>query len=363
MQHIVTSAIGPIRAAANTVVFVLKLLPMLPSSALDWVTPAPVVERVRYPTHSGPVEGDLYRPASGGPHPGVVVCLGVVPFGVDHPQVPRLGAALARSGFAALLYWSPALRDLRLDPADIEQLALAYRWLIDQPSIDPSRSGFIGTCVGGAFALMAAADSAIRDQVAFVAAFAPYASLWTLARDVASGTRRGAAAREPWAVDPLTRRVFVRSMTALLEPTEAAVLRAVCAEAGGQTDRPLSKNGQAVYRLLTARDGAEAETALRGLPAAMHQRLDAVSPLAYLPQIRAPLLVFCHDRDDLVIPASESRCLRAALARRPGVHYTEFAMFEHADPTKRKLPPWRLGQELGKFYHYVYPVFRQAVAT
>src|SRR4051794_30116451 len=25
-----------------------------------------------------------------GPHPGIVVCLGVVPFGADHPQVPRL---------------------------------------------------------------------------------------------------------------------------------------------------------------------------------------------------------------------------------------------------------------------------------
>ena len=35
----------------------------------------------------------------------------------------------------------------------------------------------------------------------------------------------------------------------------------------------------------------------------------------------------------------------------PGVAYTEFAMFQHADPTKRKLPPLRLLQELGKFFH------------
>ena len=37
-------------------------------------------------------------------------------------------------------------------------------------------------------------------------------------------------------------------------------------------------------------------------------------------------------------------------------------MFQHVDPTKRKLPPLRLVQELGKFYRYVYPMFRQAVA-
>jgi hypothetical protein len=29
-------------------------------------------------------------------------------FSCFHPQVPRLGKALARAGFAALLYWSPA---------------------------------------------------------------------------------------------------------------------------------------------------------------------------------------------------------------------------------------------------------------
>jgi hypothetical protein len=92
-----------LRAAAKTAVCLLKVYPMLPSRPLDWVTPRPVVERLHYPTSHGPADGQLYRPATAGPHPGLVVCLGVVPFGVDHPQVPRLGEALARSGFAALL--------------------------------------------------------------------------------------------------------------------------------------------------------------------------------------------------------------------------------------------------------------------
>src|SRR5437773_3838856 len=96
-----------IRAVAKSAVFLLKLFPMLPSRPVDWITKPPVAERVRYPTRRGPAEGDLYRPAAGGPHPGLLVCLGVVPFAVDHPQVPRLGAALARAGFVALLHWSP----------------------------------------------------------------------------------------------------------------------------------------------------------------------------------------------------------------------------------------------------------------
>src|SRR6266568_8800417 len=107
--HIFTRAMRPIRATARAAVFFLKVFPMLPSRPIDWVTRPPVIERVRYPTRHGQAEGDLYRPSAGGPYPGIVVCLGVVPFGVDHPQVARLGKALARAGFAALLYWSPAM--------------------------------------------------------------------------------------------------------------------------------------------------------------------------------------------------------------------------------------------------------------
>jgi hypothetical protein len=214
-----------IRAVARAAVFFLKVFPMLPSRPVDWVTTPPLIEKVRYPTHFGLAEGDLYRPSTGGPHPGIVVCLGVVPFGVDHPQVPRLGKALARAGFAALLYWSPAMRDFRLDPDDIESIALAYRWFSEQPFVDPARSGLLGTCVGGAFALMAAASPLIRERVNFIGAYAPYASMWTFARDIASATRSCGEERQPWQVDPLTRKVFIHSLTALLEPDEAERFR------------------------------------------------------------------------------------------------------------------------------------------
>lgn len=361
--QVFTRAMRSIRAAAKTAIFFFKVFPMLPSRPLDWVTSLPVIERVRYPTRHGQAEGDLYRPSTGGPHPGMVVCLGVVPFGVDHPQVPRLGAALARAGIAALLYWSPAMRDLRLDPEDSENIALAYHWLIEQPYVDPARSGLLGTCVGGSFALMAAASPLIRDRVAFVGAYAPYASMWTFAQDIASSTRPCGDVRERWQVDPLTRKVFVRSLTALLEPGEAELLRNACTDQGGHLDsRDLSEDGRAVYPLLTALSVDEAEAALHRLPTAMQERLAIMSPMNYLKDIHAPLMVLLHDRGDLVIPVSESRRLQFALSGRAGVHYTEM-LFQHLDPTKRRLSLFRLVQQLGKFFLAVYPVFQQAVAV
>lgn len=355
-------SVAAARAHLRTIGFAVRLLPMLPSRPLDLLTRAPVIEKVRYETAAGPVVSTLYRPPGPGRHPAVLMCLGVVPFGVDHPQVPRLMDALARFGFAVLIHWSPAMRDRRLVPEDESHIAAAYEYLLRRPDVDATRSGLFGTCVGGSFALLAAAEPAIRDRVAFVGAFAPYSSMWTLLRDIAGRTRSRDGAIEAWAVDPLTHDVFVRSVTDVLEPHEAEYLREACSRGGTIDPAPLSVDGRAVHRLLTAPDRETAERALRQLPRALRERLVVLSPLERIDEIRAPLIMIGHDRDDLVIPVEESRRLALALRARAGAKYTEYAMFEHADPTKRRLTPLRLVTELRRFYLSLYPMFRQAVA-
>jgi hypothetical protein len=98
------------------------------------------------------------------------------------------------------------------------------------------------------------------------------------------------------------------------------------------------------------------------LPALLQERLAAMSPMNYLKDIRAPLIVLLHDRGDAVIPVGESRRLRSALAGHAGMHYTEM-QFQHLDPAKGKLPLIRLMREFGKFFLAMYPLFRQAVAV
>ena len=361
-QNAFNRATRSVHAAAKTAVFFLKVFPMLPSRPIDWVTAPPIVEKVSYPSRSGQVEGELYRPSTDGPHPGILVCLGVVPFGVDHPQVPVLGKALARAGFAVLLYWSPSMRDFRLDPEDLENIPLAYNWLIEQPNVDPARSGLLGTCVGGSFALMAAANPLIRERVSFLSAYDPFSSMNTFARDIASASISRGNQREPWNVDQLTRKVFVHSVTATLEPEEAERIRNAVTEKVGQLpESSLSADGQAVYALLTAQNVDNAESALHSLPLSIRERLNALSPMNYLKDIRAPLITLLHDRGDQVVPVGESQRLLTGLAGHSGVQYTEM-QFQHLDPTKGKLPFFLLVREFGKFILAIYPMFRQVVS-
>ena len=345
------------RAVSRAIVFVLKLFPMLPSRPVDWITPRPVAEKVRYPTGDGEAEGDLYRPASGGPYPGIVVCLGVVPFGVDHPQVPVLGRALARAGFEALLYWSPHMRDFRLDPEDIGNLALAYGWLVERPEVDARRSGLLGTCVGGSFAIMAAADATVRDRIGFIGAYAPFGSVAAFAQDIASARRWVGGERKPWQVDQLTRRVFVYSLTADLEPVEAERLRsAFTVSAAGPELSDLSPEGRRVQAVLAAKGEPDAQAALGELPEEMRRRLDQLSPVRYLHDVHAPVVAILHDEGDQVVPISESRQIQAAMGERTGLRYTVMH-FSHLDPAKGRLPLPKLLHEFVNFFRGILPLF------
>jgi dienelactone hydrolase len=352
---------GSAHAVARTASFVLQLMPMLPSRMLERASRPPVHEQTSFPGPLGTTVADVFRPARGGPHAGVVLCLGVVPAGLDHPQIERFAAALARSGFVALIYWSPAMQVRELDPSDGAGLAAAFEHMLGLPGVDPSRCGLVGTCVGASFALLAAAEPSISDRVAFVGAFAPYASLETLTRSIATRTADG----RPWSIDPLTWTAYVRALTAELPPDEADRLRdgfATPDRGDGRADSALGlgADARAVRRVLIRVPHAEADEAFAALPESVRARLQSMSPLACLGEIRAPILTIAHDRDDPVIPVGESRLLRRRLGGRPGFHYTELSLFKHADPMARRVVPHRLPLELARLVRFVYPIFAAA---
>lgn len=352
-----------VRSTAGTAAFMLRVMPMLSSHWLDRFSPEPIAESVAIPGFDPRTPAELFRPGTPGPHAGVVVCLGVIPFEVTHPQVKRLGEALARRGFATLIVWSADMRSLRISQADTGLLVTAFDWMLTRPYVDPTRCGLLGTCVGGGFALMAAGQPEIRGRVAFVTCFAPFGSLRSLALDIGSDTAEIDGIRRVWNVDQLARHVYARTLTAGLEPAESALL-----EASWFERRPLpaaetlSSEARALLPLLATSSRAELERLL-DRQSALRETIDAVSPIACAPDIRAPIIAIGHDRDDGVIPFGESQRLFAAFGGRPGVTLTEFHLFQHADPTRRQLSKGKLLIELVKFLRFSAPAMRQATIS
>jgi carboxymethylenebutenolidase len=119
---------------------------------------------VQIPTGSGPMPGYLATPEGAGPFPGVVVIHDALGMS---PDVRQQADWLASEGFVAvapdLFHWGRKFKCLRSVFGDLrarrgrsfDDVEATRAWLLEQPSCG-GRTGVIGYCMGGGFALLLA---------------------------------------------------------------------------------------------------------------------------------------------------------------------------------------------------------------
>ena len=349
------------RAGFHTGLFVLQVLD-LPIKPQAWFTAEPLRHEAHYPSSEGTAVADVYRPPDGKPRAAVALFLGANAAGRDDPDVINLGNALARAGYVAMFHWSPAMAlQANIEPAETGNLVWAFQYLSEREYVDPQRAGLGGFCVGASFALVAAADPRIRDNVAFVNAFGPYFDAETLLLQAASRSVVYDGQRTPWEPDSLTMRVLANELIETLDdPADAAALRRRYLDGQPLTAAErdaLSPPAGAVSRLLDGATPAEAAALYATLPAGFRADLAAISPSSHVDNLRARLLVM-HDRHDRLVPAAESRRLRAAAGGRGNdVRYTEVLAFEHVRPEGGL---WAMLREGARLYRHMYDIIRIA---
>ncbi len=119
----------------------------------------------------------LFVPETAGPHPGVLV-LGGSEGGMTYSSLKA--SELASHGYTtmALAYFDPAATDglpTALASIPLEYIDTALAWLAEQPSVDPSRVGLVGSSRGAELALLVAAGN---PSVYAVVAYAPTNVAW-----------------------------------------------------------------------------------------------------------------------------------------------------------------------------------------
>ncbi len=319
-------------------------------------------KRLAYPLAAGDGVADIYRPASGGRHPAVLLFLGVNPAGRDDSRVVGLAEGLARAGVVVMIPWSDMMTQKRVSAEKIDNLARAFQYLVGLDVVDHEKAGMGGFCVGASFSTVAAQDPRIRDHVRFVNFFGGYYDARDLVASVVSSTRFGDGIEEAWAPDKLSIEVvYTHLVEGVSDLAERKLLYRVFVLRDAVLDDAvvtgLSSEARVVFELLSGVELARANELIDALPQRVLDALDAISPKTRIDQLNARVPIM-YDREDDLVSSEESRRLAAALADRGGVYHTEFSLFQHVDPTRSvSLPVY--AKELLKLYLHMYHVLKE----
>ncbi|MQF65368.1 hypothetical protein FIM04_04560 [SAR202 cluster bacterium AC-409-J13_OGT_754m] len=321
------------RASVKSLLFIIHVFDQT-VSPLEWFTPEPIIEHVSFKSSRGQLSGDIYRPPGKGPYAAVVLFLGVQPARASDQRVVNLGNALARSNMAAMYYWSSDMEQGIMTPKEIENLVASFKYLSNLEFVDPTRVGIAGFCVGGSFALIAASDPLINDDVQFVNAFGPYFDMKDLATSIISETSDGIYGQENWQPDKLSKKVLATHLTSEVIYKEANIITNWFTNDRANDIAPTlsTENGQRIHDLLAQKSRKNATVAFELLSPEKKAELHQLSPSSHVADIKASVLIM-HDQNDPLIPVSHSRQLFEALDGQTNVLFTEYgSIFEHVSP-------------------------------
>lgn len=265
--------------------------------------------------------GTLTMPDGDGPHPALVLMSGSGPQdrdeslpGMTLKPFALVADALGRAGIAVLRYDD---RGTAASTGDYASSTIAdftadghaaFRWLREQPGIDPAQVGVLGHSEGGAYIATIAAED---PDVAFVIGLAPM---------VRSGLdllidQTGAIARTQ-GLDEAEIRELQRQMRQVYEAAlgdDAAELERVLREVTGAQYDLLDPEMQALMGDREAYIELQATSQLPTLRSPWFQSILRADPSLDWAKVTVPVLAVFGDLDVQVIAEPEAAALEAAL--------------------------------------------------
>src|SRR5512139_636092 len=302
---------------------------------LKRTTPAPLRQTLVYTVAGRVHQADLYLPgplagcgAQAGevsprcPRAAIVAVPGAVPLGKDDPRLVAFATTLARAGFAVLAPDLAGFRQLRIRPADAQEVADAFAWIAGRTELAPAgRAGMAAFSYSVGPALLAALRNDIRERVRFVVAVGGYYDLPRAMRFFTTGWFEHDGRWQRITPDDTGRMVLVYSgLDYLADGADRAVFDRMVAQRMRDPRADLSPlaaelgtGARSLYALAVNDDPARFPDLFARLPEAMRADIERLDLARHdLRPLRARLILV-HGRNDNLIPWPESLALAAAV--------------------------------------------------
>jgi len=298
-----------------------------------YATPPPRVEESSERLGGVVMRVTAWVPGWGRRHPAVLLVNGATGLGNDDPETRRLGEALARAGYLAMLPEFPFLKEGRLERGAPAVIDAAFARLVARPDTQGMAAGAFGFSVGGGMLLAAASQPGALQRASYVGALGAYFDLDTYLASVVSGTQRRSRVLEPWDPAPEARlRLPLAAAELLSDPVDfngmVEALRAGEGRLAPEVPPELGAEAASLWRALAATDYDVALARLRALPARLRGVIDGLSPRASWVSVRAPVF-WLHDVGDRFEPVSEGETAAATPHAGP-TSFHRTALLSHA---------------------------------
>ena len=266
-------------------------------------------------------EADLYAPDAAA-RAGMVLVPGVTPRGRGDPQVIAFAETLARAHFEVIVPDLPAMRSLQVTARDAVPIADATRFLDERGAGRPLGMTAVSFAVGPA--IIALDEPAAAGRVDFFIAIGGYYDLEALIVYITTGYYREEESGPLLYRPPrdYAKWIFVLTNSGrIADPDDRATLFEMASRRLDDADADVSDmastlgpQGRSVYALISNGDPSRVPELIADLPPEVRgeiERLDlARRNLAALDTD----FLLVHDRNDRIIPASQSVALAGAVA-------------------------------------------------
>ncbi len=280
-----------------------------------------------------------YRPANLSAKKALVLAPGISELGCYHPRLVALSRFLASQGLLVITPDIEEFRNFQISAEPINQLLIWHREAETLYGAQhPRETGLAGVSYSGTLALIAAANPAIRDRVAFVASIGAYHNLIRCTEQWLSTDSEDTA--EFYPTKFYARWIIMLAALDMLPAVEDRVLlknslfNLLLQKEVSQPARSLTSEGERWYRLATSKkipsDSELASAIEKFLAPRLYRQLD---PESALRELRCPVFLIHGAYDDL-IPPEESVELHQRI---PGSHLLISPFLTHTHPSDKKL--------------------------